>query len=78
MVYVNSSVVRSLEKPKSAIFIYPSCINILASLKSLCMILCLLSVLKALSICTKNYIAYFSVRVLFFLRYCERSPSLQY
>ena len=46
--------VSNLENPKSAILISPSCMRILASLKSLCIILFLTMVLKALRIWTKN------------------------
>ena len=47
-VFVSFSII--LEKPKSAIFKLPLCFNILGSLKSLCIILYLVKVLKAFKI----------------------------
>lgn len=53
MVVVIFSLPRILAKPKSAILMVPSCLRMLASLKSLCMMLFFTSVLKAFRIWTK-------------------------
>ena len=65
-----------LENPKSATFILPLCFSKLASLKSLCIILCFVRVLKALKTCRRNSTASCSVIFFLYYKYSIMSPYI--